>query len=207
MDFRGRAGIREAVERIASLEETIREAHEKLKASYDGWTVDVSTRRLLLACFGALDGEVVRMDHDAALLPAPPPATPLTGPELAERYGFPPLAASGAARVPGVPQGEAECRGCTSTFDRDGKGQTWRFDASCPKHGRKAAPLTGPELAERHGFPPLAVSGAARVPGAAQGEAECTCRDEEEEDESCGDIRRYVNSSSCKLHGRAAGKP
>lgn len=62
-----------------------------------------------------------------------------------------------------------------------------------------AAPLTGPELAERHGFSTLAESGAARVPSVPHGEVECTCFD-------CDCRECKANNRRCSVHGRAAGK-
>lgn len=66
-----------------------------------------------------------------ALLPEPP----RTGPELAAKHGFPPLAESGAARVPGVPEpprGEA----CTCTLNRFPYRVRVPSD-TCPVHGTK----------------------------------------------------------------------
>ncbi len=99
------------------------------------------------------------------------------------------------ALLPADPPAAPDCRSC------GGSGLSGALSACIRCNGTgRAAPLTGPELAAKYGFPPLAESGAARVPGVPQGEAECTCFD-------CDCKECKANNRRCVLHGRAAGKP
>lgn len=74
---------------------------------------------------------------------------------------------------------------------------SWENPARLKLIPPQETPLTGPELAESHGFPPLAESGAARVAGATSSEsggAVCTCK--------CTCAKGVV-SSHCNIHGNA----
>ena len=168
----------------------------------------------------------------ARLLTAPPRAATLSLPAEPVALECTNCAGSGGAHTWICPK----CNGTgfitpaaplTEACQRCGKSQR-ECDCEDPRvvgyENGPAAPLTGPELAQRHGFQPLAESGAARVAGvsAAPPAGECTCGNpypDDEHDEHCplfgsaaGECTCHPERAggwkdpSCVLHGRAAGK-